>query len=63
METLGHKANRWHHSLAQITGSLSLRIGRHSFHKKDLVKWAESIEHVAKEMREVALDKENAGNI
>lgn len=44
---------RWHRSLAQITGGLSLAIGR-GLSRATLREWAAVLERTAAEMRETA---------
>lgn len=44
----------WHRALALITGGLTLRIEKRSVAKTDLVAWADSLELVAKQLREAA---------
>jgi hypothetical protein len=53
---MASKAIRWHHSLAQVTGGLSLRITRQQFSRKELRQWVDTINAVAVEMEEVAND-------
>lgn len=48
--SLGNAVLRWHHSLAQITGSLSMRMAKHTLVKREVQEWADTCKAVAAEM-------------
>lgn len=52
-ETNGHKAIRWHHGLAQITGGLSVCITKQGFKVGEIVKWIEGLRTIADQMEEM----------
>lgn len=49
-EKMGHKAIRWHHGLAQITGGLSLRITKQLFSRAEVQEWIDGMRKIADEM-------------
>lgn len=49
---------RWHRTLAQITGALSLTYSRRKLSRVALATWAADLEATAKEMRDAAADGE-----
>lgn len=49
-EKMGHKAIRWHHGLAQITGGLSLRITKQQFSRAEVQTWIDGMRTIADQM-------------
>lgn len=61
-ETKDHKAIRWHHGLAQITGGLSLRITKKMFSRNEVYDWIEKLRLTANEMEEMLNATGSASN-
>jgi hypothetical protein len=52
-ESISSKANRWHKSLSQVTGGLSMRIVLQSLQREQIRQWTVILEAVLTEMKAI----------
>lgn len=48
---IGPKLIKWHHSIAQVTGGMSIAIGKRKISRHDMQSWIKILDKVADEMR------------
>lgn len=48
---------KWHHELTQITGGMSIAIGRRTTRRSDMLQWAATLERLADELTAMANKK------
>jgi len=51
-EDLGRLMIRWHHEIAQVSGTMSLRMTKRSVKRGEVLDWSEVFVRIAKEMKD-----------